>query len=209
MRGLVIIIFLWAQLTGFAQSAHQCHQHYSDTVYPEIHFQNNADQFKDPVNTASTAFSELKDVKVEIRRKEIKSMMAARPKLSSFFKSRDKREYVIIISNRKSMNANALYTNMTRCAQVGVLGHELCHILSYEEMTNLELIWFAIKYVFNKKEVEAETDLMAIKRGFGTQIIEFNSYLHQSPITNKKYLRQKKKYYLSVNDIEQKMQENL
>lgn len=209
MRGLIIFIFLLGHFSAKSQTHHHCNHNFSDTVFPDVFFQNNANEFKDPVITAASAFSELKDVKIEIKRKRIKTMMAARPKISFLFRNRENREYVIIITNHEVMNANAMYANMSSCAQVGVLGHELSHILSYEDMTNMELLWFGIKYVFNKKEVEAETDLIAIKKGFGQQIIEFNRYLNKSPEINKNYLRKKKKFYLTSNEIEQKMQENL
>lgn len=209
MRGLIIFIFLLSHFSAKSQTHQHCNHNFSDTVFPDVFFQKNTNDFKDPVITAATAFNELKDVKIEIRRKGIKTMMAARPKLNFLFRNRENREYVILITNHEEMNANAMYANMSSCAQVGVIGHELSHILSYEDMTNMELLWFGIKYVFNKKEIEAETDLLAIRKGFGQQIIEFNKYLYKSPEINKKYLRKKQKFYLSSTEIEQKMMENL
>ena len=209
MRWVIVWSLLIGGINVFSQHNSHCYQFISDTVFPELSFLNNSKQFEDPVFLASGAFHELKGVKIVIKRKNINSMMAARPKANFLFRKKENREYVIIVSNNQNMNTKVLYENMSTCAQVGVIGHELSHIVSYTQMSNLEMLWFGIKYAFKKKEIEAETDMMAIRKGFGEQIIEFNYYLHHSPRTNKKYLQKKKKYYLSSFEIEQKMLERL
>lgn len=208
MRGLAILLFLFLRSALWSQINPQCIKT-NNTVIANLHFDDNSDDFKDAAIVAAGAFEELEHINLDIRRKSIASMMAARPTIGSFFTKRANRQYVIYISDKESMNANALFNEMSFCAQVGVLGHELSHIVSYEEMTNLQLMWFGIKYAFNKKEIEAETDLMAIKKGFGKHIIEFNNHIYHSSNTNKKYLSKKKKYYLSSVEIEQKIQQNL
>lgn len=209
MRWVIVWGILIGGINVFSQHNSTCNQFISDTVFPNIFFLDNSKQFKDPVNLASGAFKELEGVKINIKRKNIKSMMAARPRANFLFKKRENREYIIIVSNHHKMNAKVLYENMSTCAQVGVIGHELSHIVSYTKMSNLKMLWFGIKYVFKKREIEAETDMMAIRKGFGEQIIEFNHYLHHSPRTNKKYLQKKRKYYLSSIEIEQNMLESL
>jgi len=209
MRGLAILCSILVFHTTLGQQSVSCSHHISDSVCADVSFSGEAEDFVEPVLAAAAAFHELSGVHVEIQRRGIKSMMAARPKAGFLFKKKENREYVIIISDREDMNAEVLYGGMSTCAQTGVIGHEFSHILSYESMTNMQLLWFGIKYAFNRKQVEAETDLMAIKKGFGKQIIEFNQYLHRSPRTNKKYLQKKKKYYLTSYEIEQKILENL
>lgn len=208
MRWVIFWSLFISGINTYSQNNSQGKKAVCNTVFPDLKFLNNSSQFEKPVKLASSAFEELKGVKISIKRKNINSMMAARPRANFLFKKRESREYEIIISNHQKMNAKALYENMSTDAQVGVIGHELSHIVSYLKMSNMQMIWFGIKYAFKKKEIEGETDMMAIEKGFGEQIIEFNSYLHHSPRTNKKYLQKKNKYYLSSVEIEQKMQEN-
>ncbi len=176
---------------------------------PDLHFDKKTRCYMEEGLEAAKAYEELKDVKISFRRKRINSMMAAQPKANFIFRRRSKRSYVIIISNKKALNADAHIEAMGYTARVGIIGHELSHILSYKDMTNWQLILFGLKYFFNKKKIEAETDLMAIRKGFGQHIQEFNNYLFRSAHINKNYLKNKRKYYLSSLEIEQKMQKEL
>jgi hypothetical protein len=185
MRGLIVWGILFVSIAAYSQQKSNCAKSNADTVFPSFRFLSGSSQFAPSVKIASGAFYELADVKISVKRKNIKTMMAARPKANFLFKPKARREYVIIVSNRPELNADALYEQMSLCAKVGVIGHELSHILSYSEMSGLEMLWFGIKYVFKKKEIEHETDLIAIRKGFGEQIVEFNHYIYHSPKTNK------------------------
>ncbi len=175
----------------------------------DFHFTSKTKRYKEESLEAAKAYKELKDVKIYFKRQRINSMMAAQPNLNFIFRRRSKRSYVIVISNKKSINADTHIEAMGRTARVGIIGHELSHILSYKDMSNWRLMAFGIKYFFNKKKIEAETDLMAIRKGFGKHIQAFNNYLFQSSHINENYLRNKRKYYLSSMEIEQKMQKEL
>lgn len=160
-------------------------------------------KFSDPLNKAAHEFPELRGLSIEVRRKHIGTMMAARPKPGFIFRKKEKRKYVIYITDKPGMNAEKLYSKMSYDAQLGVLGHELSHILDYNTKNNWQMLGFGIKYVFNKKAIEAETDHVAAQRGFGEELIEYTRYIHKSPHVNKKYLLKKKKFYLSDTELQE------
>jgi hypothetical protein len=158
-------------------------------------------KFKEALSQAAREFPELNGLSIEVRRKHIGTMMAARPKPGFIFRKPEHRKYVIFITDKPGMNAEKIYSHMSYCAQLGVLGHELCHILDYRNKSNLQMLGFAIAYPFNKKSIEAKTDLTAVQRGFGEELIEYTRYIHHSPLVNRKYLVKKKKYYLSASEL--------
>lgn len=169
-----------------------------------LKFTKKTERFVKPANYAAAAFPELKGKQIEIRRKKIGTLMAARPKGNFFFQKRENRKYIIYITDEPGMNAGLLFKDMSECAQAGVLGHELSHILEYNELNNFQMLWFGIKYFFKRKEIEERTDLTAMRRGFVDHLVEYTKYIHASPHTNKKYLRKKKKHYLSAIEMHAK-----
>lgn len=147
-------------------------------------------------------YPELEETSIEFRRKKIGTLMAARPKLNFIFRKRAKREYVIFINTLPGNECNHLLKDMTVCAKTGIIGHEYAHILTYEEMSNGRLLLFACTYLFRKKKIERETDLIAVERGLGDQIMDFNRHIFRSEHASKKYLRKKQRNYLSIAEIE-------
>ncbi|MBN2485278.1 MAG: hypothetical protein JXB34_04850 [Bacteroidales bacterium] len=165
-------------------------------------FNPRTEKFQDLLEFSGSYYPELIGVKIEVRRKKITTMMAARPRRDFLFCSKDKRTYVLLITEKFSMNADSIYNQLGPCAIIGVLGHELSHIADYSTKTNAELLFFGIKYVINRREIEKQTDLAAIEHGFGPGLVEFTRFIHHSPLVDKKYRNKKSKYYLSAVDLE-------
>jgi hypothetical protein len=174
-----------------------------DSVSQGIHFKykQHTQKFSNALNYASFKYPELTNFNLEIKRKKISTMMAARPKRNFLFHNKANRTYVILITDKSSMNADQLFNEMSSCAITGVIGHELSHITTYSTKSNYKLLCFGFRYLFNKKEIETETDLLAVKHGFGSELIEYNQFIHNSPLVNKKYLHRKSKYYLSASEL--------
>jgi len=207
LTGIVVVFPLFLS----AQQYNCVEKEINDTNGSLINFGYNqrTEKFCSPLNYAANYFPELKGCKIEVRRKKITTMMAARPKRDFIFRSKANRKYILLITDKYDMNADSIYNDMSSCAIVGVLGHELSHIVSYSEKSGTELIFFGIKYVLNRKKIESETDMTAIEHGFGPGLVEYTHYIHQSPLVNKRYLLRKKKYYLSANELESRLHEKL
>jgi hypothetical protein len=129
--------------------------------------------------------------------------MAARPELNFLFRKKEQRTYVVFVNSNPKNYGRKMISNMSQCAQTGIIGHEFAHLLSYTTKSNTQLICFGFKYIFFKKKVERETDMTAIERGLGYQLLDFNHHVRKSELASKKYLKRKDRNYLSVVEIEE------
>jgi len=151
---------------------------------------------------ALSAYPELNNTSIIYKKAKIKTIMAARPVIWTVFNKKDKRKYKIVLSNNPKNNSDSIFCQISKLALIGILGHEYAHLLSYNEMSTVKLAFFGIKYVINKKKIERETDSMAIQRGFGNELLEFNRFVNESKFVSKNYIERRQNYYLSVNEIE-------
>lgn len=134
-----------------------------------------------------------------------KSTMQAQPRLSSFFKSRNKRSYVILISESfKISNKEFRTKDLPSDILVGWIGHELGHIMDYQRQSNLELIWFGIRYLLSENhivEAERAADTFAVSHGMHEYILKTKNFILNHADINETYKMRIKKYYLSPEEI--------
>jgi hypothetical protein len=183
---------------------------------PEIEYGNVLNSYKcnnsfdsifiESLNIALSAYPELKDVQIHYEKRQLKTIMAARPYLINLFRSKDKKTYKIILSNNIENHCDELFCKIPEKALIGILGHEMAHILSYYNKSTFQLICYGVKYFFNKKQIERETDFLAIKHGFGEELLEYNIFVLNSNLVSKKYLKNRQINYLSINEIEENLQ---
>jgi hypothetical protein len=211
MKRFAAIILILSGVIAQAQQTVCINEDACDSLAHEIHFiyKQRTQKFSNALNCAALRYPELRNFTIEIKRKKITTMMAARPKRDFLFHSKTNRTYVILITDKLNMNAEHMYNEMSPCAISGVFGHELSHIITYSQKSNFRLMGFGIQYLFNKKSIETETDLLAVKHGFGDGLIEFNRYIFHSPWVNKKYLKRKSKYYLSAAELNNSLEDAL
>ena len=131
--------------------------------------------------------------------------MQARPSLGSFFKKKNQREYVILISEKFNISGKEYFTrNLPKNVMIGWLGHELGHIMDYKERSHLNLLWFGIRYLFSPdyiKEAEKRADFYAVMNGMEKFIIETKNYILNHSDLPEVYKQRIKKYYLSPEEI--------
>jgi hypothetical protein len=128
--------------------------------------------------------------------------MACRPRLNFLFKKACKRQYLLCINSVAASRA-LVFDSLSFEAQVGLLGHELAHLLSYMSMSNRQILAFSLRYLTRKQRrlIEAETDSLAIERGFADGLIEFAQFVEQNPNVAPVYRRYKKQIYLSKDEL--------
>jgi hypothetical protein len=160
--------------------------------------------------TAIGYYPELKDVNIKVRYGIIKTTMQCRPRWDLIFHKKKNRSYVIYIGNKIKKGKGILYRNLPLNAQIGVIGHELAHIIDYQSMNNLQMIQFGINYLKSKKkrEIENRTDLIAIYRGLGYQISDFSKYVFEESGASFEYLKYKMKFYFRPNQIKEILEMN-
>lgn len=137
-----------------------------DTLY--LNYSSNKKFVKDFELQSLIALSyypELKDVPITFRYLDIKTTMEVRPEYFSALKSYN-RKYIIFIDTN-AHKESVLLKDVSFNAQIGVIGHELAHIIDYEHRSVTSLLLLAFKYmVLNKQaKYERSIDEVTIKRG--------------------------------------------
>ena len=152
--------------------------------------------------TAISYYEELKSIRIKFKEKKIKTTMAARPTFFSSFRSKKKRKYVIFV-NTKANGGVPLYSEFTFNAKVGIIGHELAHILHYTKTGFFGLIGEGMRYGNEeyKSRYEKATDSSTIAKGLGWQVYDFNSQLHANPNLSESYKKYKLSIYYSPREL--------
>lgn len=101
---------------------------------------------KENVNKALSFYPELSDISIafKIKKNIKKSTMQAQPKWNFLWKKRKKKSYIILISNKFKIENQEFNTlDIPSDVFIGWIGHELGHIMDYENRSKLNLIFFA------------------------------------------------------------------
>lgn len=176
----------------------------SMTNYAQIQFPNSIEK---EVKTALDFYPELSDVSIEIKfKKNIKkSTMQAQPRFSSFFKSKEYRGYVILISEKFKISDKEFATkDIPSDILIGWIGHELGHIIDYQNRSKLNLIWFGLKYVLSDNhiiEAERAADTFAVANGMESYILKTKDFILNNAEITPSYKLRIVKYYLSPEEI--------
>ncbi|MEI6765398.1 MAG: hypothetical protein WCM76_07130 [Bacteroidota bacterium] len=151
---------------------------------------------------ALTFYPELKNVSVTFRRHPIITTMSAVPHAEFMRYRKQDRSYFININNRKNFKG-IRFDNLNFNQQVGVLGHELGHILYYTSKRSTGLFLFGLGYFFLdfRRNVEAHTDMTAISHELGWQLYEYAHSLSTDPNVSESYKRFKSRFYLNDNEL--------
>lgn len=141
--------------------------------------------FEKQILFALSYFPELKCSKINFRLKKSKSgIIATRPAWTSIFRRSSRRTYIVIINDMPGDDSARFiqWRNSPVNGQVGIVGHELCHILYFNDRSGLGLIGLGIKHISRKfmDEFENKTDSVNIERGLGYQLLDWNIYLRQA-----------------------------
>lgn len=162
------------------------------------------DDFEHSIIAALLYYPELKNTRIRFKRRTITTTMAALPRVGGFFRSRENRRYTILINYKKNKRKAPLLRNIPFDARVGVIGHELAHIVDYNRKSFVQIIGNGIAYFVSnkfKRNLEHKIDRIAINRGLGKELYTFRLYIEEEAKTTKRYRQFKEKIYLSSADI--------
>jgi hypothetical protein len=98
---------------------------------------------------------------------------------SDFLKDVPRTYVVSILEEAKEPTKQALFKNLPHEAQLGVLGHELGHVLYYEKLSRRKLfkIFFLYVSIPRKREMERSADISAIEHGLGQELYGYAIYI--------------------------------
>lgn len=162
---------------------------------------------KENVNKALSFYPELSDISIafKIKKNIKKSTMQAQPKWNFLWKKRRKKSYIILISNKFKIENQEFNTlDIPSDVFIGWIGHELGHIMDYENRSKLNLIFFGIKYLFSHKsikEAERTADTFAVAHGMAKYILATKDFILNNASIAQHYKARIVKYYLSPEEI--------
>ncbi|SRX55422.1 hypothetical protein [Aequorivita sp. CIP111184] len=172
------------------------------------------ESIKKEVIEALSFYPELYDTAIEFKFKDDikKSTMQAQPRFASFFKAKQNREYLILISKRIQIEGEKFtMDDIPSEVKVGWIGHELGHVMDYRERTNLGMLIFGIKYLFSSahiKEVERTADTYAIAHGMGDYILKTKNFILDNANLSEKYKDRIRRLYISPEEVMELINEN-
>ncbi|WP_081661881.1 hypothetical protein [Gillisia sp. JM1] len=159
------------------------------------------------VAVALSYYPELKDTPIEFRFKEKikKSFMQAQPKFSGIFRNKKNRSYFVMISESFQIeNESFSISEVPSDVLIGWIGHELGHIMDYQERSGFNLIQFGIGYLTSHKfikEAERAADTFAVSHGMGDYILATKDFILNHAHLSKVYKDRIRKLYLSPEEI--------
>jgi hypothetical protein len=146
-------------------------------------------------------FKELKGKKIVVRRRKINTMMAARPTWSLLWRNKENRNYVLVLTAKKSLKPGSVLGSISYKAKTGILAHEFSHFKDYSERNAVDMVFFGVSYFFSREKKERATDQIAIEKGLGRELLQYNVEIENNVYAEPKYLERRKKYYLSKKEI--------
>ncbi len=166
------------------------------------------EQYKYQMLIALSYYPELKNTPIKVKFSDLQTTATCRPAIFSLFAIRrnqtaSRRSYIIRINKKENFNG-VLLKDVPLNAQIGVLAHEIAHIVDYERRGHAGLLKRAMDYLEEnrKKRFEYQIDKLTIEHGLGWQLYDWADYaMHKSKATEK-YKAFKKRIYMGPADIE-------
>ena len=209
-RAFILLLFLRFAGNNFAQQ--QAPRLFSDVIMSQqidtlrLQFNNNKffyEKYELQTLVALSFYPELKDTEISFRRRKLKTTMVARPKGMNVFRGKGKRHYIIYINDFPSAKISP--DSVSFNAQIGVIGHELAHLVDYENISSFKILYAGLSYL-NKKfraQFERATDLRTINHGLLWQCYDFALHVHNNSIAPTEYINYKKNFYMSPKEIKE------
>ncbi len=95
------------------------------------------------------------------------------------------------------VNPQVFAYSISQDALIGVISHELIHTEDYDTHGILNT---GIKYFQNRVKYERTTDIKAVFKGFGEELIEYKTF--QQQVLTPEVLKEKRKYYLTIEEVD-------
>ena len=164
--------------------------------------------FEVPAAIAYSAFPELKDVNIDMILTQEGAPMESTVGIGSLFGGRKNRRYQVLLNDaHKSFFDPILLRSLPFDAQVGILAHELGHIVYYDNLNIFEFGNWGLRYLREddfRATHERTTDLMPLYHGLGSQIYQYAYFIRNDPTCKLFYAQEKDfidKYYLTDKEL--------
>jgi hypothetical protein len=157
---------------------------------------------------AYSAFPELKNVNIDMILTQEGAPMESTPVIGSLFGPRKNRRYHILLNDaHNSFFDPILLRSLPFDAQVGILAHELGHVVYYNELNIFQFGKWGLMYLQDdefRATHERSTDLMPAYHGLGSQLYQYAYFVRYDPTCKAFYDQEKDfmdKYYLTDKEL--------
>lgn len=140
------------------------------------------EQYRLPILTALSYFPELKELHIIFRIRKQYAGLTTRPDFPSVFKRKNHRTYIITISNETIDTLHLLlFENLTFEQRVGVIGHELSHVVDFNSHNFFQTIGAGISHISARflDKMEFNTDRICIMHGLGEYLLAYSTHVRQ------------------------------
>lgn len=132
---------------------------------------------------ALSHFPELKDTKIKWVITEAYTPISTQPDLENLFNKKNKRGYIITISSKTiDTLKHLMFSNLSFDAQVGIMGHELSHVLDFSSKSLLRSFGNLIGHLSARfmDKMEYNTDLICIQHGLGKELLAYSQHVRKT-----------------------------
>ncbi|MBL7744665.1 MAG: hypothetical protein JNN00_14435 [Chitinophagaceae bacterium] len=139
--------------------------------------------FEKQILIALSYYPELRNTYILFRIRHRHPVALTRAAWGGVFVPAAKRHYVITISDStEAMLSPILFIKQSFNAQIGIIGHELGHVVQYSRMTTLQLIQYAVSNISAKyiDRFEYNADATSIAHGLGYQLLEWSRFVRKA-----------------------------
>jgi hypothetical protein len=140
-------------------------------------------QFEQQIRVALAYYPTLKRTKIIFKVKKTRTPLAATPTFWSAFRKPSKRTYIITISSESNSFLNKIILDSLGFnAQIGVLGHEISHILEFNSKKGIFFVGLVLRNL-SKKAIdtfENNTDRRCIEQGLGYQLLAWSTEVRRN-----------------------------
>ncbi|MCX6823959.1 MAG: hypothetical protein NT085_02435 [candidate division SR1 bacterium] len=138
-------------------------------------------EFIDVIIITLQYFPELKDINIQfVQKKWFHFTLASLIDWKTLFGPRTKRKYTIVINTKIPVEFDhVLFGKLSKNLQIGMLGHELAHVVDYQQRNFLQIVKILILYTIPslKQKFERSIDIIAIKHGMGKYLHGFYTHI--------------------------------
>jgi hypothetical protein len=166
--------------------------------------------YRRPFLIALSAYPELKHVRISVQEGDFRTTMAARPTPKSLLAPPHIRSYRIMVDTLDPASEGKLFKELPFQARIGIMAHELAHVLDYSQRGFAGILRYGVRYLFKgqREELEARTDRIAVERGFGWQLLAFKEHLRTKAELDPNYRAYKERVYLSHQELRSILREH-
>jgi len=140
-------------------------------------------QYEKPILTALSYFPELKKVHIVFQIKKAYTPVSTKPNFAGVFKRKDHRTYIVTISDQTIDTLKPLlFQNLIFEQQVGVIGHELSHVVDFNSKNFPQTLGVGIGHISNRylDKMEFNTDRICIQHGLGKYLLVYSKHVRET-----------------------------